>query len=43
MSGSNQGRRTVRLSNWMIAVGLAAVALTAYGLIALRIHLHGIN
>ena len=43
MNGNKQVRRATRLSNWMIAVGLAAVALMAYALIAVRIHEHGIG
>ncbi len=43
MSGDNQARRSTRLSNWMIGVGLAVVALAAYVLIALRVQQHGIN
>jgi type VI protein secretion system component VasF len=43
MSGEKPERRSTKLSNWMIAVLLAAVALTAYGLIAVRIHQHGIG
>lgn len=43
MDGEKQARRAIKLSNWMLAVALALVAMTAYGLIALRIHVHGIN
>jgi len=43
MNGEKQARRATKLSNWMIAVALVLVAVTAYGLIALRIHEHGIN
>jgi hypothetical protein len=43
MDGNRQARRAPKLSNWMIAVGLAAVALAAYALIAVRIHEHGIG
>jgi hypothetical protein len=43
MNGEKQARRAIKLSNWMLAIALALVALTAYGLIALRIHVHGVN
>jgi len=43
MNGTKPARRSTKLSNWMIAVGLAAVALGAYALIAVRIHQHGIG
>ncbi len=43
MDGEKQARRAIKLSNWMLAIALALVALAAYGLIALRIHEHGIN
>lgn len=43
MDGNKPVRRATKLSNWMIAVVLAAVALAAYALIAVRIHEHGIG
>jgi hypothetical protein len=43
MSGEKQVRRSTKLSNWMIGAGLAAVAVLAYVVIALRIHEHGLG
>ena len=43
MDGNKPARRMTKLSNWMIALGCAAVALAAYALIAVRIHEHGIG
>lgn len=43
MDGSKPARRSTKLSNWMIAVVLALVALGAYAMIAVRIHEHGIG
>jgi hypothetical protein len=37
MSVEKQVRRAPKISNWMIALGLAAVALAAYALIAVRV------
>ena len=37
MNGEKPVRRSTKLSNWMIAVGLAGVAVLAYVLIALRV------
>ena len=42
MNGERPVRRSTKLSNWMIAAGLAAVAVLAYVAIALRVK-HGFN
>jgi hypothetical protein len=43
MNGDKPAGRSTKVSNWMIAVGLAVVALGAYAVIAVHIHQHGIN
>lgn len=43
MTENKPARRSTKLSNWMIGVGLAVVALAAYAVIAVHIHRHGIN